>query len=88
MLQALKNRLVKYSDAIWVFLDYIVVPPDNNGSERAIRNVKVKQKVSGQFRSENGAHQYAILRSDYDTERKNNKKSFDIFNLIANSISG
>ncbi|MGK0316345.1 MAG: transposase [Saprospiraceae bacterium] len=71
-----------------MFLDYIVVPPDNNGSERAIRNIKVKQKVSGQFRLENGAHQFAILRSVYDTARKNNKKPFDIFNLIANSISG
>lgn len=85
-LQALKNRLTKYSDAIWVFLDYKDVTPDNNGSERAIRNVKVKQKVSGQFRSENGARQFAIIRSVYDTARKNNNKAFDAFTLIANSI--
>lgn len=62
------------------------VSPDNNGSERVIRNVKIKQKVSGQFRSKNGVHQFAILRSLYNTARKNNKEPFDVFNLIAISI--
>lgn len=33
------------------FLKYPDVPPDNNGSERAIRNIKVQQKISGQFKS-------------------------------------
>ncbi len=49
------------------FLFYPYVPSDNNGSERAIRNVKVKQKVSGHFRSERGAEMYAILQSVFDT---------------------
>lgn len=82
-LQTLKNRLSKHAKSLWVFLDHIDVPPDNNGAERAIRNVKVKQKVSGQFRSENGAHQFAIIRSVYDTIRKNNGKAFDALSLVA-----
>ena len=49
------------------FLFYPDVPSDNNGSERAIRNVKVKQKISGHFRSERGAEMYAILQSVFDT---------------------
>jgi len=85
-LQALKNRLFKHSKSLWVFLDYLNVPPDNNGSERAIRNVKVKQKVSGQFRSEKGAQQFAIIRSVYDTIRKNDGKTFNTFSLLANFV--
>ena len=45
----LENRMIKHQDYILTFLYHPKVPPDNNGSERAIRNVTVKQKVSGQF---------------------------------------
>ncbi len=43
------RRIVKYKDYLFSFLHYPDLPADNNGSERAIRNVKVKQKISGQF---------------------------------------
>lgn len=43
------------------------MPPDNNASERAIRNAKVKTKVSGFFASLEGAQYYAILRSVIDS---------------------
>jgi len=69
---SLQNRLVKYRQHILTFLYYHQVPPDNNGSERAIRNVKVKQKISGQFKSFEGAENFAILRSVIDTAIKNN----------------
>ena len=69
---SLQNRLVKYRAHIMTFLYYHHVPPDNNGSERAIRNVKVKQKISGQFKSFAGAESFAILRSVIDTAIKNN----------------
>lgn len=85
-MQTLKSRLSKHAKSLWVFLDYIEVPPDNNGAERAIRNVKVKQKVSGQFRSEKGAHQFAVIRSVYDTTRKNNGKALHALSLLANFV--
>jgi transposase len=69
---SLQNRLVKYKQHIFTFLYYDQVPPDNNGSERAIRNVKVKQKISGQFKSFKGAKSFAILRTVIDTAIKNN----------------
>jgi transposase len=49
--KAFINRLQKHRQSIFTFLIYPNVPPDNNASERAIRNVKVKTKISGQFRN-------------------------------------
>lgn len=69
----LQNRLIKYKNYLFLFLENILVPPDNNASERAIRNFKVKQKVSGFFKTEQGAKNYAILRSVCDTAIKNNQ---------------
>ncbi|TAG52015.1 MAG: IS66 family transposase, partial [Cytophagales bacterium] len=65
------------------FLDYNDVPPDNNGSERGIRNVKVKTKVSGQFKSLENANIFAVLRSVIDTSIKNGKPILENLNLIA-----
>lgn len=41
------------------------IPPDNNGSERAIRTIKVKQKVSGQFKT--GQDVFCVIHSVIDT---------------------
>ena len=43
-----QKRMKKYENYIFTFLYYPKVPPDNNASERAIRNIKVEQKISGQ----------------------------------------
>lgn len=83
-LKALKKRLRKNEKYLWTFLDYPEVPPDNNASERAIRNVKVKQKISGQFKSSRGAAQFAIIRSVIDTILKNGSNVFDTLLLIPN----
>ncbi len=66
-LPAFQKRLRKWRNAIFTFLYHPDVPFDNNGSERAIRNIKIKQKVSGGFRSERGATIFAIIRSAIDT---------------------
>jgi transposase len=81
---AFHKRITKYKDYIFTFLDYHDVPPDNNGSERAIRNVKVKQKISGHFKTENGAQIFAIIRSVTDTCIKNGQKVLDSFKIITN----
>ncbi len=65
-----RNRMVKYKDFLFNYLTDPSIPPDNNASERAIRNVKVKQKVSGFFKSFKGAQNYATLRSCIDTAIK------------------
>lgn len=72
-----QKRLLKRKEQVFNFLFYPDVPYDNNGSERAIRNVKVKQKVSGSFRSERGAEIFAILRSVVDTIIKKGGNPFE-----------
>lgn len=83
--QALVKRLIKYRDSILTFLAYKNVPPDNNGSERAIRNVKVKTKVSGQFRNSDGkgADRYAKIRSVIDTKIKNGQDVYTALLCLA-----
>ena len=60
-----QRSLIKYRNSVLACLYDLEIPPDNNGSERAIRNVKVKQKISGQFKG--GQKTFCILRSVIDT---------------------
>ncbi|MEA1892351.1 MAG: IS66 family transposase [Campylobacterota bacterium] len=71
------KSLSKSKDKIFTFLLDENIPPDNNASERAIRNIKVKQKVSGQFKSLDGAKNYANIRSIVDTSRKRGLNEFE-----------
>jgi transposase len=80
---AFQKRITKYRDHVFTFLYHPTVPPDNNGSERAIRNVKVKQKISGQFKILSAAENFAILRSIIDTAIKNNQNVLEALNVIA-----
>jgi hypothetical protein len=66
----LQKRLIKHKDWIFTFMDYADVPPDNNSSERAIKAAKLKDKVSGGFRSIPGANRFAQLLSLTQTLRK------------------
>jgi hypothetical protein len=79
-----KKRLIKYRNYIFTFLYHLDVPPDNNASERAIRNIKVKQKISGQFRSEQGCDNFAKLRSVTGSCLKNQQPVLSTLNIFAN----
>lgn len=70
-----QKSMIKYRNYLFRCLYDLNVPPDNNASERAIRNVKVKQKVSGQFKS--GQHTFCVLRSVIDTLRKRQLNVFE-----------
>jgi transposase len=66
----LQKRLIKHQNWIFTFMAYPDVPPDNNSSERAIKAAKIKDKVSGGFRSVQGARRFAHLLSLTQTLRK------------------
>jgi transposase len=63
-------RLRDHEHAVLRFLHDPAVPFTNNVAEQGGRMMKVKMKISGCFRTIEGAHVFTILRSTADTARK------------------
>ena len=78
----LLERLNTYADDILRFLFDFSVPFDNNFSESDIRMMKVKQKISGCFRSLQGANIFTRIRSFIVTARKQKVNVFDALNNL------
>lgn len=68
----LLERLRDYEDDVLRFMENAEVPFTNNQGERDLRMTKVKQKISGCFRSEDGARAFCLVRSYLITCQKNN----------------
>ena len=68
--RALARRLTKRLDDYLRFTTDFTVPPDNNAAERQIRMAKIRQKVSGCMRSQQGAQDFAAIRSYTATAHK------------------
>ena len=64
------NRLQRRRDEVLRFISDLSVPFDNNGSERYLRMVKLQQKISGCFRTPDGARNFCRVRSYLSTARK------------------
>ena len=68
--QNLLERLESYDDCILAFLWAVELPFTNNEGERTLRMMKVRMKISGCFRTVEGARRHARIRSYISTLRK------------------
>lgn len=82
--QNLLARLGEYESSALAFLHDINVPFTNNLAEQDIRMIKIRLKISGCFRTLNGAKQFARIRSYISTSRK---QTLNILDVITNAVS-
>ena len=68
----LLDRCQKYQKEILSFMDDFTIPFSNNQAERDIRMMKLQQKISGTFRSEDGAANFCRVRGYISTVKKHN----------------
>ena len=78
-------RLDNYKGAVCLFINNLYVPFDNNQAERDLRMIKVKNKVSGCFRSEEGAQEYLTIMSYIGSAHKH---GINAFKAIREALDG
>lgn len=83
--RALIERLKKYKGEVCLFIKDFAVPFDNNQAERDIRNVKVKTKVSGCFRTDDGASSYLRVMSYVGTAVK---QGLNPYSVVLQTLDG
>lgn len=81
----LLNRLSGYKNQILAFMYDFDIPFDNNLAERDLRMTKVKQKISGTFRSKDGAKAFTRIRGYVSTVRKNSLNTLDCIKSVFTS---
>ena len=76
------NRLRKYHDNFFAWMEDFSLPHTNNLSERELRGAKTKKKVSGQFESIQYAGYYSDILTYTRTCRKNGINEIDALSRL------
>jgi len=79
------DRLKNYKTETLRFLTDFSVPFDNNQAERDIRMSKLKQKISGTFRSDQGAKFFFRIRGYLSSVKK---QGHNMLNALTLSFQG
>ena len=80
--RALVRRIKEYRENYFAWITDFSLPTTNNLSERALRGVKTKMKVSGQFASAETANYYARIRTYTETCRRNGKNEIEALSRL------
>jgi len=78
----LLERLRDYEDDVLRFMEIEAVPFTNNQAENDVRMTKVHQKISGCFRSFDGAKCFCLCRSYISTCRKQGLSASDALRML------
>ena len=81
--QNLLLRLDEREQEVLRFAHDFRVPFDNNLSERDLRMIKLQQKISGCWRTTQGAERFLAIRSYLSTARKQGQRPIDVLAALA-----